>query len=1081
MRRIVAACVRNTVFTSILMLLVFVGGGFAALLMVRERFPDFAIDMVTVTVPYPGADPEEVEEAICTKIEEAVNGLEGIKKYTTRSHEGHGTAFIEIRENYDLDTVKEAIANRVDTISSFPPAAERPIITKATLNLELISVALTGALNERRLKEWAYEVKRELQALPELSQVQVVGTRDYEIAVEVSEEHLREYGLTLEHVANAVRSDSQNLAGGTLRTEGEEIRLRTVGRKYWGEEFENLVVMAGPRGEIVTLGQLATVKDAFTEDRIVSTLNGEPAILVMVYKTSEEDAIAISKAVRAYVASKQDTLPGNLKMSVWDDKSELIRGGINVLTKNSILGLIVVFMLLWMFLDLRLSFWASLGIPISLSGALAIIWLSGNTLNIVSLFGLVMVVGLIVDDAIVVGEAIYVHRGQNDPPLDAAVNGVMEVGVPVLAAVTTTVVAFVPLLFVGGFMGKFIQILPIAVISCLVVSLVECLVMLPSHLSHLPAPTDPEVTKRQTSNPARRFRKGISDALQWFAADVYTPFARRVVARRYLALCVALAVMLACAGLYRGGLVKFIMFPKVDGNIMIARIEFPNGTPLGVTQDAVERVEAALRRVADRTETLSGEPLIKNVYSVTGTTLDLDPGEETPYNTRMGAVKAEILKAEFRGIHYSELLVEWEKEIGAIPGVDSLAFDGDGSGPPGKPIEICLRGDDMDQLLAATSDLSAKLDAFDGVSQVASDYRPGKNEIRFELKPAARALGLTVSDLARQVYAGFYGEEALRLQRGRDDIRVRVRYPSDERSKLSELHDVRIRTPQGTEVPLRSVAELSYGPGYASITRTNGQREVAVSAEINSAKTNAAEIIATLKHGFFDELTARHHGVIVAVQGEQQATSESLSSLYVGFPIALVVIFFIVATIFRSYAQPFIIMFTVPFGVIGAMFGHALMDYPVTMFSVFGIVALAGIVVNDAIVLIDCINTLLARGVPFFEAITRGGARRFRAIFLTTISTCGGLAPMILETDRQTQFVIPMAVSLTFGVAFATLLTLLLIPCLLAILNDVRRLARRMAAGAWPTPEEVEPAARRHSELLDVAKPAADGHASAQG
>jgi len=624
------------------------------------------------------------------------------------------------------------------------------------------------------------------------------------------------------------------------------------------------------------------------------------------------------------------------------------------------------------------------------------------------------------------------------------------------------------LMFVSGVMGKFIRILPITVISCLAISLIECLIMLPAHLSHLPDPNDPERLARQHKHRISRIRHAISEGLEWFVHHLYVPFLGHVLEWRYFALCTAVSVLLVTVGLVKGGVLQFVMFPAVDGTQLTATVEFPNGTPIDVTQDALGQIEDAIRRVASGATTSSGEPLIENLFAVAGTKLSNDPSQGRSRGPHLGSVRVTMPPSEDRGIHSKKITALWEKEIGIIPGAILLGIEGDEAGPPGKPIEIWLQGHDMDQILAAADDLVARLREFKGVSQVASDFRPGKNEIRFHLKPEARALGLTVRDLASQVYAGFYGQEALRLQRGRDDIRVRVRYPLDERRQLSELDHVRVRTPLGGEVPLKSVADLSYGPGYASITRTDGLRRVAVSAEVDTEVANTKEIVDELSAGFFGELRQRYRGLSISAEGFKRDTQESLNSLYVGFPLALIGIFVIIATIFRSYLQPFVIMITVPFGIIGALLGHLVMGFDVTMISLFGIVALSGVVVNDAIILIECINSHLAEGMSFFEAVKQGGGRRFRAIFLTTISTCGGLTPIILEKDMQAQFLIPMALSLAFGVAFATLLTLLLVPCLLGILNDLRRVWHSATTGHWVAREEVEPARGRRALLLEA-------------
>ena len=1062
MNRLIASFARNTVFANIVLVIILLAGTLAAFSMVRETFPQFSLDMIQIMVPYPGADPEEVEEGICRKIEEAVESIEGIKEYTTSSRENVGSAFLEVHEDYELDDVLEQVRSQVDSIPTFPVDAEKPIIREMLLRSEVVILGLSGQMSERRLKEWAENIKDEIQQLPEVSQVEIYGMREYEIAIEVSEERLREYGLTFAQVTAAVRQSNLNLAGGTIRTLGEEIRVRTMGRKYTGKELSSIVVLARPAGEIITLDRLARVRDGFAEDPIQLTVNGEQAALLVVLKTEEEDALAISKAVGQFVERTQDEVPEGANILLLFDISTMLRARINLLVRNGIIGLCLIFFILWVFLDIRLSFWAGMGMPISVAGALAILWGMGETINMISLFGLIMVIGIVVDDAIVVGEAIFFHRKQGEPPIKAVVEGVKEVGMPVIAAVTTTIVAFLPLAYVGGVLGKFIHILPIVVIACLAISLVECLILLPAHLSHLPDPNAEDGVRNPIARRINRFHQWTSRGLEWFVENIYGPFLKKTLAWRYISLSVAFCFLFITIGIIRGGILKFEVFPNIDGFIMTSTVEFPGGTPPEVTRDAVRQIEDALKRLADRIETPSGERLFKHHFSLVGSSLQQIP----KIGPNVGSVQAVLLESEKRGIHTDDLLVRWEKEVGTVPGVVAMTFEGMGHGPPGAPIEIWLQGQDMDDILAAADDLQARLRQFEGVYQVRSDFIPGKNEMRLELRPEARAMGITVDDLARQVYAGYYGEEALRLQRGRDDVRVKVRYTEDERSRVSGLERIRIRTNQGHEVPLLSVAEVAFSPGYSTITRTNGLRRVKVSTEVDSHKANTSEVLDALSEGFFDQLEARHPGLIVTVQGDKKRTRETFGSLFVGFPLAMFGMFMIIATMFRSYTQPFVIMFTVPFGFIGATWGHVLLGHNLSMMSVFGMVALAGVVVNDAIVMIERINENLAEGMPFFQAIQQGGARRFRAVFLTTVSTVGGLTPLIMETDMQAQIVLPMAISLAAGVAFATTLTLVLVPSMLVILNDLRRLAHRMRHGTWPTREEVEPARMRNVDPL---------------
>lgn len=1092
MKGFFTAFVRNRVFANIVLLFFFVGGGIAAVSMSRETFPDISLDMITVIVRWPGADPEEVEEGICRKVEEALVGVEGIKRVSTIAYEHFGLGRIEVHENADMELVKERVRNRVDVIDTFPEDAERPIIEEVVQKVQVLFVALAShEATERDLKEWGELITEEIRQLPEVSQVELMGTRDYEIGIEVPEEKLRQYGLSFDQVAQAVRMNSLNLPGGLLRTEGEEIRLRTMGRRYTAKDYAGIIVVQRATGEHITLGQIAAIRDDFVENHVISRFNGMPAITIAVLKTQEEDSLAIDRVVMDYVARKRAELPDSVELLTWGRFAPLLEKRINLLVRNGLIGLTLVFILMWFFLDIRLSFWAGMGMPVSVAGALIIMWGAGATINMISLFGLITVLGIIVDDAIVVGEAIYVARKNGAPPVQAAVDGVMEVGMPVVAAVTTTIVAFVPLFFVAGFMGKIIAILPVVVIACLAISLVECLILLPAHLNHLPTPGPASGRgKNIVVRFGLRFHRYTNEGLEWFVEHVYLPFIGLALRWRYVSVCVAIAVVLMTWGLFDSGILKFEFFPTMDGNSMTCTLEMPNGTPLETTRQTIERVENAIRHLSDTVPTGSGEPLLNNAFALAGA--KIDERGDTERGTHFGSVRVELLDSSRRNIHTNDLMAMWEEAIGQIPGVVALTFRGDEIAPPGRPIEVWLQGNDMEQLTAASQEFKAQLSTYAGVYQIQDDFREGKNEIKLHLKDEARMLGINVADLARQVYAGYFGQEAVRIQRGRDDVRVRVRYPAEERRTVAELQDIRIRIPAAPmgamgmppgmgmgaagmgmmgaapagaayrEVPLVSVADIEYGSGYASIQRTDGKRRIRVTAEVNSATANATEIVQELQTAYFLALREKYPRVEMSFQGEQQNIRESIESLMLGFPLAIVGIYIIIATIFRSYIQPMVIMVTVPFGACGAIFGHLLLGLDLSMISVFGMVALAGVVVNDAIVLIECINAYLASGEGFFESVRRGGGRRFRPIFLTTITTVGGLTPLIIEKDFQAQMMIPMAVSLASGVAFATLLTLMVVPCLLCIMNDMRRGLYWLATGTLPSPEEVEPARLRY-------------------
>ena len=1069
MKSLLAALAANRVFANLFLIMILLSGVFGAFSMITESMPEMSLDAINISVFYPGADPEEVEEAISRKIEETIKGMEEIDKFTTNSSEGSASVSIEVKTGYDVDDLLEKVKTKVQSIMTFPVDAERPIVNKFEMRRSVMTIYIQADMSERRLKAWSEQIKDEIQNLPEVSTVSLFGTREYEINIGISEERLREYGLTISQVAGAISMNNMNMSGGTIRTEGEELRIRTLGRKYTGAELSEIVVLAKPGGEIITLDRIADINDGFNEDPINNKVDGKKAVLIRVSNSLEEDAIETAEALKRYVNKKQMSLPEGATIKVLDDATDEVRSRLKLVKGNGLIGLTIVFVLLWAFMNIRIAFWCGMGIPIAMAGGMVILPAFDGTINMMTTFAFILILGIVVDDAIVVGEAIYVHRKEGASPLKAAINGTWEVGMPVVAAVLTTVIAFIPLAFVGGMMGKIIFFLPVVVTGCLVMSLFECLALLPAHLNNLP---DPNISsEKKTRNPKtklgtilkklNRIQEYTARGMERFVEKVYMPFLKRALEWRFISFATAIAILIVTIGLILGGIIKYTMFPSIDGDSLTATIRFPNGTPQEITQKAVDRLEEALMEVGARATTLTGEPLVRHRITLVGQTLGRGGGGSGP---NVGSVQALLLPSEDRGIHSNDLSVQWEKETGFIPGVESLTFGGGGFGPGGAPIEVWIQGHDMDMILKATDDLMERLRQFEGVYQVKSDFTPGKNELRLKLKPEARTFGLTVRDLGRQVFSAYYGNEALRIQRGRDDIRVKIRYTEEERTRLSDFEQLRIRTPQGDEVPLLSVADISYGPGFATITRTDGMRRVEVNAQVDAKQSNAREIMGELLMNYFPELKAKYPGLNISVEGHQASDAESFGALKTTYPIALLGIIFVMATMFRSYIQPLVILFTIPFGVIGAIVGHLLLGVNLAIMSAFGIVALTGVVVNSAIVLIDRINKNLAEGMSLFEAVEAGAARRFRAIFLTTVSTVGALMPLILEKDFQAQMLIPMAVSIAAGVLFSSALTLVLIPSLLIIMNDLRLLFFKLWHGWWPTREEVEPASRRGTE-----------------
>jgi len=838
-----------------------------------------------------------------------------------------------------------------------------------------------------------------------------------------------------------VSRSSLDIPGGSVKTAGGEILVRTKGQKYRGSEFEDIIVLTRNDGTQVRLGDIATVQDAFEDVDLYAKFDGRRAAFIQVFRTGEQDAMDVADTVKRYVERKEPHLPAGVSLALWEDDSQVLRDRLGLLKRNGYIGLVLVFLCLTFFLNIRLAFWTTMGIPISFLGAFWLIQYFDVTINMMSLFGFIMVLGLVVDDAIVVGENIFSHRQRGLNRIDAAIAGVREMAMPVTVAVVTTVLAFVPLAYTLGIMGKILRALPVVVVSVLSISLVEALLILPAHLSG--------------GDPARRgLLRRLTDRInQWtdrtLRAFINGPFARfveRAVRWRYVTLASGLMVLLATLGCVAGGHVKFVFIDAVEADNMVAMLSMPQGTPVEQTREVIERVERAALEVIERYDRQRpGQPsLMKHISVAVGTqptmgrggVIQVDMGQTA--QSHLAEVNLELLRGEERGISSVALKNAWRTQVGEVVGVSSLEYYSEIL-DMGKSVEVELSHQDFDTLLAASERLKSILRDYAGVSDIADDFEPGKAELKLALKDTGRTLGLTLSDLARQVRQGFYGDEAQRVQRGRDDIRVMVRYPKQHRQSLADVENMRIRLPDGAEIPFRTVAEIEYGRGYATIKRIDRRRVVSVSADVDEAVTNAREINTELNASLLPGLAAEFPGLQFRFGGEQRARNESLGSLWVNFSIALLAIYGLLAVQFRSYAQPAIVMSAIPFGLVGATWGHLAMGYNLSILSMFGIVALAGVVVNDSLIMIDLINRERAEGVPLSQILRDCATRRFRPIMLTTLTTFCGLLPMITERSLQARFLIPMAISLAFGVIFATAITLVLVPSLYMILEDVKK------------------------------------------
>lgn len=1042
------ALIGNTVFANVILVLVIIVGFFAVTSITKESEPELFFPFYDISINYPGADPEEVEEGVTRKIEAKLDGMRGVKEFTSISREGRSSINVEIFEGANFVEAGQRIRNAVASIDTFPDDIETPQVERMEDEEEVKLLAVWGDFPERQMKQLAEEIRTEMQADPLISSVYVYNARYYEIAVEVSTETLQQYGLTLGDITAAIRRSSLNASAGELKLKGEEIRLRTLAKKYTGDELESVVVKATPEGGVVRLGQLATITDGFTEYQQYSKYNGEDCILIEIQKNVGEDAIDIADAVDAYMTRKVPTLPEGVYLTEMFDQTEFIKSQLSMIAKNGLLGLAFVLIILWLFLEPRLAFWVAMGIPISLAGGVVLLWFIGGSLNQISTVSMIVVMGIIVDDAIVAGEAIFVHRRMGKDALTAAVDGIREVGLPIFASVTTTMVAFSPMMFVPGFMGQFMRQMPLVVITALLVSLVECIFLLPAHLHHK---TRRETAVKERSKNPFVIRRRVAARLEWFVETVYAPFVRLAVQYRYVTLCFGISVIVATAGLIGGGLVQIQMWPGVEGDRLEAVFEFPPGTPYGVLEDTAIHVEEAAKRVSAKVETLTGAPVVSSIFT------------SAPWNTdTMGRVRLNLLAADERGISTATLRTMWNEEIGEIPGLLTQSIEGDSIGAgDGTDISFWLTGSSLEQLRGSSEMVKRKLASYDGVYQIADNFKPGKSELHIVPNESAEVLGLSTEEISRQMYAKYFGEEALHLQRGREEVEVRVRLPLEERESYSSLEKIRIKTADGHEVPLFSVATVGFKQGVSQLNSVDGVRGLRVTAVVDRSVANSEELNALLQDSFMDTVPEAYPGVSWSVSGTAQDNEELISSLRLNTGIALMVIFIILATIFRSYIQPIIIMIIIPYGLVGAVLGHLALGMPLSFLSFAGIVALAGVLVNDSIVLVERINTNLAEGMSLEDAVCKGGQRRFRAIFLTSISTVAGLSPLIMETVFSAQIVIPMAVSLAGGVAVGTMLTLVLVPAFLMIMNDMRRGAFWVWKGRWPTPEEVEPARKR--------------------
>ena len=1105
MKPIIAWFANNHIAANLLMLLIVMSGLAAVTQIPQKSFPDINVPVITVTVPYLGAAPEEVEQGVCIRIEEELEGIEGIERIRSTSNEGMCTVQVELFEETDESKALDDVKSRVDSIDTFPEETEKPIVRLVSVVRAVLDIAVTGPKDERTLKILGQQIRDDIAALPNVTQVELKNTRPYEVSIEVSEAALREFGLSFEQVANAVRLRSLDLPGGSIKTEGGEILLRTKGQAYWGNEFENLVLFTRPDGTRLRVQDVATVVDGFQDTDQLLRFDGKPAALIRVSRVGDQDILEITETVKDYLDRAPERMPEGVQLTIWNDGSKLLRDRLDTLLSSARQGFLMVLILLALFLRPRLAFWVSAGVPVAFLGALALAANVGLSIDAISLFGFILVLGILVDDAVVVGENVHANQIRHGDLLEGAIKGTQQVSVPVVFGVLTTITAFMPLMLGPGTMGQIFGVIATVVICCLIFSLVESQFILPAHLGNqsvesevgevglLMIPITAIILSQfawglasfinmacvalvvayflykvgiaeVVAHRVIVFQQSVSSRIEQLIDVKFRAFVITATNARYVTSAIALAAFLSGMGIVASGRLPFSFFPPLESDQAIAQLTMPLGTPASVTNEAVLKLERSAQALAQELATEYPEsPPVTHILSAVGNQPSSSggggpPGGGSPSSGggHLGEVTLQLVPSQSRDVETREVANRWRELAGQVPDAVELKFN-TSLFTVGNAIDIQLEGDNVDDLRVLAEKLRLKLAEYPGVIDITDSFRSGKQELQLDISPGGEALGLTLANLARQVRQAFYGEEAQRIQRGRDDVRVMVRYPESERQSLGTLGDMRIRTVDGSEVPFDTVAVADLGRGYSSIKRADRQRVVNVIADVDRTQITANEVLAALGDGEIQKILADYPRVKYSLEGEQAEQGEAAASLIPLFFISLFVIYALLAIPLKSYMQPLIIMSVIPFAMLGAIWGHQIMKTfdlvaGLAMMSVMGVIAASGVVVNSSLVLVHNVNGRREDGESLHDAVLEAAVSRCRPIVLTSMTTFVGLMPLMFNRSVQAQFLVPMAVSLAFGVLFATLVTLLVVPSGYMILEDFHNWRAKAKNAVKPQP-----------------------------
>jgi len=1046
----IAWMAQNSVAANLAMFMILIAGLLALTRTKQEVFPEFDLDLIAVSVPYPGASPEEVEQGISLAIEEAVRGIDGVKRVNSTSNEGVGAVSIELLLEADPDKVLADVKSEVDRIRSFPEEAEDPSVSLVSGRQEVISLIIAGDQSLDTLHAIAEETRAALIQNPAVTQVDVFGVPPLEVSIEVPRQQLESLGLTLDDIARQITAASLELPGGAVDTEAGELLVRVADRKRSAEEFSNIVLRSTFDGSTVRLGDIATIDDGYEDNDQASYYNGQRAVRVTAFRVGAETPQQVAQAVKDHAEAMRATLPASITVDTWNDDSEILQARIDLLVRNAMMGLVLVLIVLALFLNLRLAFWVSLGIPISFMGAFLLMPSLGLSINMITLFALIVTLGMVVDDAIIVGENIYEKQQHGMDFMDAAIAGGKQMAVPVTFAILTTAAAFSPMFFVPGVMGKIFRLFPAVVIAVLVFSLFESFFILPAHLAH---------SHKDGENPTRFERwlaiaetpgRAASAALARFTEHRYRPALRFAIRNRYAAVATAVALFMLSVGAVAGGVVPFNFFPNLEGDLVSVSARMPYGTPIERTEKVRDILETSLTQTISE---LEDEGIIRGIFTKVGeqTSGGGPGGDSTATGSHLLGIEVALVGSGERNISAEQFVGLWSANTEDIAGLEALSFNSSFGPGAGAAVDLQLLHSDTETLAAASTELTELLRGYSDLINIENGYASGKPQLDFKLNDRASTLGLTNNDIARQIRAAFYGSEALREQRGRNELKVMVRLPVSQRRSEFDLEQLQIRIPSGGYVPLYEVATFKRDQAPTAIERDDGRRKVNVKAELAPGVASSRDVLTAVQATELPMLIAKYPGLTADMAGQQQEQADSFAALGKNYILALFAIFALLAIPFRSYTQPLIIMAAIPFGFIGAVAGHLVMGYSLSLISMFGIIALSGVVVNDSLVLIDAANAATREGMSHLDAIMYAGQRRLRPIMLTSMTTFFGLAPMILETDMQARFLIPMAISLGFGVLFASFIILLVVPSLYMILEDFHGLFTRK-----PTPVNAE-------------------------